>query len=114
MASITVGKGTPSRCFEKFINERLGNLDKKGSNVIEEFDDFMKHERKQAMCEIVEKENLNENIARDIFEIFEFSGKLNEDLIKKSFIDKLKFRERKHKVNTVKFEIIDLFEKFDY
>ena len=100
--------------IEKFINERLGNIDSKVSTVSEEFDDFMRQERKQAMCDIVEEENLDENKARQVFEIFEFSGKLDDDLIKQAFIEKLKFKERKNKVNTIKFKIIDLFETFDY
>ena len=50
----------------------------------------------------------------EVFETFEFSGKINEDLIKKSFIDKLKFKDRKKKVHSVKFKIINLFDKFDY
>ena len=100
--------------IEKFINERLGNIDSKVSTVSEEFDDFMRQERKQAMCEIVEEENLDEHKARQVFEIFEFSGKLDDDLIKQSFIEKLKFKDRKNKVNTIKFKIIDLFETFDY
>lgn len=100
--------------IEKFINERLGNIDTKVTTVSEEFDDFMKYERKQAMCEIVDDEHLDEEKARKIFETFEFSGKLDDDLIKESFIDKLKFKERKNKVNTIKFKIMELFEKFDY
>ena len=66
------------------------------------------------MCEIVDDEHLDENKARKVFETFEFSGKLDDDLIKQSFFDKLKFKERKNKVNTVKFKIKDLFERFDY
>lgn len=100
--------------IEKFINERLGNIDTKVTTVSEEFDDFMRQERKEAMCEIVDEEELDENMARQVFEIFEFSGKIDEDLIKKSFIRKLKFKERKNKVSKIKFKIIDLFDKFDY
>lgn len=100
--------------IEKFINERLGNIDTKITNVSEEFDKFMRQERKEAMCEIVDEEHLDEDKARKIFEIFEFSGKLDDELIKQSFLDKLKFKERKTKVNAIKFKIMDLFEKFDY
>lgn len=100
--------------IEKFINERLGNIDSKITNVSEEFDKFMRYERKEAMCEIVDKEHLDESVARKVFEMFEFSGKIDEDLLKKAFMDKLKFKERKAKVNSVKFEIINLFDRFDY
>ena len=100
--------------IEKFINERLGNIDSKVTSVSEEFDDFMRQERKQAMCEIVEEENLDENTARQVFEIFEFSGKIDYDLLKLAFLEKLKFKERKNKIHTVEFKILDLFERFDY
>lgn len=100
--------------IEKFINERLGNIDTKITNVSEEFDDFMRNERKEAMCEIVDEEHLDEDTARQVFEIFEFSGKIDEELIKQAFLEKLKFKDRKNKVNTIKFKIIDLFERFDY
>ena len=100
--------------IEKFINERLGNIDSKVTTVSEEFDDFMRQERKQAMCDIVDEEHLDESKARQVFEMFEFSGKIDDELIKQAFIEKLKFKERKNKVNTIKFKIIDLFERFDY
>ena len=100
--------------IEKFINERLGNIDGKDTTVSEEFDDFMRQERKEAMCEIVEEEHLDEDKARQVFEIFEFSGKIDYDLLKQAFLEKLKFKERKNKVQTIEFKIIDLFERFDY
>ena len=100
--------------IEKFINERIGNSDAKIVNMAEEFDEFMRQERKDAMCEIVDKENLDEDKARKVFEAFEFSGKLDDNLIKQAFNEKLKFKERKNKVNKIKFQIIELFEKFDY
>ncbi len=99
--------------IERFIDERLGNIDSKTS-VSEEFDDFMKQERKDAMYEIVEEEHLDKDKARQVFEIYEFSGKIDYDLLKRSFLDKLKFKERKNKVNTIEFKIIDLFNRFDY
>ncbi len=100
--------------IEKFINERLGNIDTKVTTVGEEFDEFMRQERRQAMCDIVEEENLDEDKARQVFEKFEFSGKIDYDLLKQAFLDKLKFKERKNKVHTIEFKIIDLFDRFDY
>ena len=97
--------------IEKFINERLGNIDSKDTTVSEEFDKFMRDERRKAMFD---EEHLDEDKARQVFEIFEFSGKIDDDLIKQSFMETLKFKERKNKLNTIKFKIIDLFETFDY
>ena len=100
--------------IEKFIDGRLGNIDSKDTTVSEEFDDFMRKERKEEMCKIVEDERLDEKKARQVFEVFEFSGKIDYDLLKESFLEKLKFKERKNKVHTIEFKIKDLFEKFDY
>ena len=100
--------------IEKFIDERLGKIDTKITNVSEEFDKFMRQERKEAMCEIVDEEHLDEDKARQVFEIFEFSGKIDYDLLKQAFLDKLKFKDRKNKVHTVEFKIMELFDKFDY
>ena len=58
--------------------------------------------------------DLDEDKARQVFEIFEFSGKIDYDLLKQAFLEKLKFKERKNKVQTIEFKIMDLFERFDY
>ena len=100
--------------IERFIDETLGNIDTKQTNVFEAFDNFMRVERKAAFCNIIEEEELKENIARRVIDIYEFSGKFNDDLIKESFKNELKFRERKIKVNNVKHKIEEVFEKFSY
>ena len=100
--------------IEKFIDEKLGNIDTKQTNVFEAFDTFMREERKAAFCSIIEEEELKEDVARRVIDIYEFSGKFNDDLIKKSFKNELKFRERKIKVNNIKHKIEDVFEKFTY
>ena len=100
--------------IETFIDTKLGNIDAKTTTIEEEFDKFMNAERRAAMCEIVDDENLKEDMARKIFDKYEFSGKLENDMIKDSFKDKLKFKERKTKVQTVKDKIKELFDIFDY
>lgn len=100
--------------IEIFIDEILGNIDTKQTNVFEAFDNFMKAERKAAFCNIIEEEELKEDIARRVIDAYEFSGKFDEDLIKESFKNELKFRERKIKVNNVKHKIENVFEKFAY
>ena len=74
----------------------------------------MRSERRDAICNIVEDENLKEDVARKIFDKYEFSGKLENDLIKDSFKDKLKFKERNSKVQAVKDKIKEIFNIFDY
>ena len=100
--------------IEIFIDDVLGNIDTKQTNVFEAFDQFMRVERKAAFCTIIEEEELKEDIARKVIDGYEFSGKFNDDLIKDSFKNELKFRERKIKVNNVKHKIEEVFEKFSY
>ena len=100
--------------IEIFIDDVLGNIDTKQTNVFEAFDQFMRVERKAAFCNIIEEEELKEDIARKVIDGYEFSGKFNDDLIKESFKNELKFRERKIKVNNVKHKIEEVFEKFSY
>lgn len=100
--------------IEKFINEILGNIKNKDTTVYEEFDKFMRHERRIAICNIIKEEDLNEGKARKVFEEYEFTDKLEDDLIKDSFNENLKFKERRTKVSIIKNKIKELFNKFDY
>ena len=100
--------------IEKFIDERLGNAQHRDVTVEEEFEWFMKTERRKAICKIIDDENLDEDKAREIFYNFEFTGRLDNNIIKKAFLDSLKFREKKQKVENIKTKILELFETFDY
>ena len=100
--------------IEKFINEKLGNIDRKQTTVGDAFDEFMRAERRAEICNIIDDENLDESKAREFFKEYEFSGKFDDDLIKQSFTDELKYKERKQKVKTIKNKVTELFDKFDY
>ena len=100
--------------IEKFINEKLGNIDTKETTVGDAFEEFMRAERRAEICSIIDEENLDESVARKFFEKYEFSGKLDDDLIKESFKDTYKYKARKNKVKTIKNKVTDLFEKFNY
>lgn len=100
--------------IEKFINEILGNIDTKTTAVGDAFDEFMRTERRAEICSIIDDENLDESKAREFFKEYEFSGKFDDDLIKESFNDELKYKERKQKVKTIKNKVIDLFDRFNY
>lgn len=100
--------------IEKFIDNNLPAIKDTDVSVFEEFNDFMEIERKQAMCDIVSEEKLDEETAREIFDKYEFSEKFDDDLIKKSFTEKLGFKNRKSKVKVVKDKITELFDMFNY
>ena len=99
--------------IEKFIDYRLPNLDPYLS-VKEEFDRFMKEERNSAIYDIINNENLKKDIDCQIFDKYMFSGKFDNEIIKKSFKDKLGIIERTTKLENIKEKIIRLFERFDY
>ena len=101
------------KLIEKFINTELEQIKDEDLNIREEYDNFVKNERRQAICDLIEDENLNEDIAREILSEYEFSEKFDDSLIKKSFNEKLKFKERKEKVKKVKNEILEIFDIFD-
>lgn len=100
--------------IEKFINEKLGNIDRKQTTVGDAFDEFMRAERRAEICNIIDDEKLDEAKAREFFKEYEFSGKFDDDLIKQSFTDELKYKERKQKVKAIKNKVTELFDKFDY
>ena len=100
--------------IEKFIDEELGNINDKDLSFNEVFDGFMSKERENAILDIISEEDLNEKLARQIFDYYEYSGKLDEDKLKKSFNHNLKFKERRNKVKEVKNMIENFHEKFDY
>ena len=101
------------KLIEKFINTELKHIKEEDLNIREEYDNFVQNERRQAICDLIEDENLNEDITREILSEYEFSEKFDDNLIKKSFNDKLKFKERKNKVKKVKNEILEIFDIFD-
>lgn len=101
------------KLIEKFINTELQHIKDEDLNIREEYDTFVKNERRQAICDLIEDEDLNEDITREILSEYEFSEKLDDNLIKKSFNKKLKFKEKKEKVKKVKNEILEIFDIFD-
>lgn len=101
------------KLIEKFINTELEQIKLDDLNIREEYDKFVQNERRQAICDLIEDEDLNEDITREILSEYEFSEKFDDNLIKKSFNEKLKFKERKEKVKKVKDEILEIFDIFD-
>ncbi|MBR2828287.1 MAG: restriction endonuclease subunit R, partial [Bacilli bacterium] len=101
------------KLIEKFINTELEQIKLDDLNIREEYDKFVQSERRQAICDLIEDEDLNEDITREILSEYEFSEKFDDSLIKKSFNEKLKFKERKDKVKKVKNEILEIFSIFD-
>ena len=84
-------------------------------NIKEEFDNFVNNERRQAICDLIDEEQLSEEITREILSEYEFADKIDEDLIETAFKDKeLLFIDKMDKIDRVKAEILEIFELFDF
>ena len=115
MMERTVNLRSKIKLMEKFMDFELKQIRNKEGNIKEEFDKFIQNERRQAICDLIDEEQLSEEITREILAEYEFSDKIDEDTIENSFKDKsLKFIEKIDKIERVKNEILEIFDVFDF
>ena len=100
--------------IEKFINEKLGNIDTKTTTVGDAFEEFMRSERRAEICNLIDEENLKEDMAREFFKEYEFSGKFNDDLLNESFNEEYKYLIRTKKIESIKNKVVELYDKFNF
>ena len=75
------------------------------TTLCKEFCKFVQNERRQAICDLIDEEQLSEEITRELLSEYEFSEKLDEDLIEEAFKDKtLLFMDKMDKIEKVKAE----------
>ena len=111
----TVHLRSKIKLMEKFMDYELTHIRTNDMNVKDEFDKFVQNERRQAICDLIDEEQLSEEITRELLSEYEFSEKLDDKLIKESFKDKnLKYKDRKAKIKKVKEEILEIFDVFDF
>jgi len=97
--------------IEQFIEGNIPNIVNK-DEIEENFEIFIDKEKINAVNTLIKDENLDSEIAADIISEYEFSSKMRNDIIKKSFKDELCLKDRRLKVQTIKEKIINLVEKF--
>ncbi len=115
MMERTVNLRSKIKLMEKFMDFELKQIRNKEGNIKEEFDKFIQNERRQAICDLIDEEQLSEEITREILAEYELSDKIDEDTIENSFKDKsLKFIEKIDKIERVKNEILEIFDVFDF
>ena len=115
MMQNTVHLRSKIKLMEKFMDYELTHIRTNDMNVKDEFDKFVQNERRQAICDLIDEEQLSEEITRELLSEYEFSEKLDEDLIEESFKDKtLLFMDKMDKVEKVKAEILEIFDIFDF
>ena len=103
------------KLMEKFMDYELNHIRTNDMNVKDEFDKFIQNERRQAICDLIDEEQLSEEITRELLSEYEFSEKIDDDLVEKSFKNKdLLFLEKIDKIDRVKEEILEIFDIFDF
>ena len=115
MMENTVNLRSKIKLMEKFMDYELNHIRGHGLNIKEEFDTFIQNERRQAICDLIDEEQLSEEITREILSEYEFADKIDEDLLENAFKDKkLKFVEKIDKIERVKAEILEIFDTFNF
>lgn len=115
MMENTVNLRSKIKLMEKFMDYKLNHIKSNDLNIKEEFDTFIQNERRQAICDLIDEEELIEEVTWDLLSEYEFSEKLDEQLIRESFKDKtLKYKDRKAKIRKVKDEILEIFDMFNF
>jgi len=111
----TVNLRSKIKLMEKFMDEEINRIRDNNLNIKEEFDNFINSERRQAICDLIDEEQLKEEITRELLAEYEFADRIDEDLIEEAFEDEtLLFDERIDKIDRVKEEIKKIFEMFDF
>ena len=114
MMNNTVNLRSKIKLMEKFMDSELNRIRNANLNVKEEFDNFINNERRQAICDLIDEEQLSEEITRELLSEYQFSEKIDEVLIKEAFKDQnLRYKERKDKIRRIKEEIFEIFNLFD-
>ena len=99
--------------LEKFIENNLININ--DDNPFEvEFDKFLEKEKRKDVYALIKSEDLIEDKVQEIFEKYEYSGKLESPLIKSAYPIKLHFRESLKKVAFIKTQVRNIIEKFTW
>ena len=97
--------------IDKFIHENIVESDVP-IDVDEELPKYFEKEKNKEISDLVASENLSDEKTREVIAEYEYSGKLYDDEIRKSFNEDLGFLKRRHKADLLKNKIINLVDKF--
>ena len=99
--------------IEKFIENNLLDLDEQ-HDIEEEFNEFLTVERENEIAALTEEEKLHRDKLDNIIDEYEFSKKLQRDLLKGTFKLQMKLRERRNKIAFVGDRIKNIVEKYSW
>ncbi|WP_048190513.1 type I restriction endonuclease subunit R [Methanobacterium sp. SMA-27] len=99
--------------IDKFIEHNVPEIGDK-DKIEGHFENFIDIEKNNAIRELINEEDLDDNITKGIIAEYEFSGKIRNDLLKKSFIQKYGLKEKRSKLMKIKDIIVSLVDKFSW
>lgn len=99
--------------IEKFIEYNIPEIEDK-DKIECHFEKFIDKEKAKAVNEFIEEEKLDKDITQAIIAEYEFSGKIRNDIVKESFIERLGLKDRRYKLQRIKDLIVELVDKFSW
>jgi type I restriction enzyme R subunit len=99
--------------IEQFIDNNIPQIENK-DHIEGNFEIFLEKEKDKAISNLIKEERLKNDVARDIISEYEFSGKMQNNLIKESFSEKMGLKERRSKLKIIKEYIRNLVDKFSW
>lgn len=99
--------------IEKFLEENLPLIPEE-QDVETEFDFYLMKEKEKAIEKFMAEENLYEDRLKETMYEYGFSKKLDRDMVKSTFMEKLGLREKRTKIEIVTNAIKDLVDRFTW
>lgn len=99
--------------IEKFLEENLPLIPEE-QDVETEFDFYLMKEKEKAIEKFMVEENLYEDRLKETMYEYGFSKKLDRDMVKSTFMEKLGLREKRTKIEIVTNAIKDLVDRFTW
>ena len=97
------------KLIEDFINRKL---DSKG-DVEGDWEQFLMEEKFKEITFLVAQENLHRDKIEELLEEYDFTGRLDEEILESSFQETLTFLTRREKKQALMIKIKDLIEKYN-
>ncbi|OED29766.1 type I restriction endonuclease subunit R [Methanosphaera sp. WGK6] len=99
--------------IDKFIQTTIIETNE-NKDIEEKLENYMNHEKKKAITNLIKKENLKQKLIENIISEYEFSGKIKTKDINNSFNEKLKLKEKIPRRKSLIEEIIQLIKLFTW
>ena len=99
--------------IEEFIEKTIIE-ENNTKDVSESFEEFMDKKKENAIINLSQKRDLDEDAVKDLISGYEFTGKLKNEGILNSLKGEMGFLQRKTLINDVRGEIVNLVDMFSW